>query len=124
MAVLRSAGKSQTIAFDLGEAQHWTHRADHVSLRSQRRLLGPEAASGLAVESSAGRYEVVARRASRVSAPAFSSSGRLLVGAEFAHTARCRPRVDGDYGARWRRTPARRRCRPRFAEPPVCVDWT
>ena len=102
--------------------EHRARRAHHFSLRSQRRFLRAEAAAGLAVESSAGRYQVVADRAPRLSPPAFASRARFLVGAKLADAARHRAGIDRHHGP-GRLRPESRRCRRTgAAEPAVCVD--
>ena len=57
-------------------------RAGDVAIRSQRRLLQAEAPAGLAMESSAGRHEVVADGASGLSAPALAARRAISGGRE------------------------------------------
>ena len=97
---------------------------DHFSLRSQRRFLGPEAPDGVAVESRSGRYQVVALRASGLSAFAFASGHRFLVGAELADAARHRAGIDRHHGVGRQRPQVRRRRRTGAAELAVRVDRT
>ena len=91
-------GNLKRHAVDLGEAEHRARRADHCSLRSQRQLLRAQTPGGLAVESRAGRYQVVDHRASGLLAPAFPSRDRFLVGAQLPDAARDRAGIDGDHG--------------------------
>src|ERR1035441_1817340 len=73
LAVFWSAWKPRANPVDLGEAEHRARRADHFSLRSQRRLFGSQASNGMAVEPRSRRHEVVPVRASGLSPFAFPS---------------------------------------------------
>ena len=83
---------------------------------------GPEADSGVAVESSAGRFQVVAHRAPRLSPFALPPRHRFLVGAKLADAARDRSGIDRHHGAGRQRPQDRRRRRTGAPELAVCVD--
>ena len=124
LALFRPAREPQAHAVDLGEAEHRAHRPDHFSLPAQRRLFGPEAQTGVAVESCAGRFQVVALRAPGLSPFAFPPRHRFLVGAKLADAARHRAGIHRHHGAGRQRPQARRRRRIGASELALCVDRT
>src|ERR1017187_4770127 len=88
LAVFWSAWKPRANPVDLGEAEPRARRADHFSLRSQRRLLGSQAPNGMAVEPCSRRHEVVALRAPGLPPLALPRGARFLVGAQLPDAAR------------------------------------
>ena len=122
LALFRSARKPQALALDLGKTQYRSGFAHRFSLSAQRRLFGSEADSGVAVESSAGRFQMVALRAPGLSPFALPPRRRFLVGSKLADAARDRAGIDGHHGVGWQRSHDRRRCRIGASELALRVD--
>src|SRR5438093_1085353 len=122
LALFRPARKPQALAVDLDEAQHRSGLANRFSLPAQRRLFGSEADSGVAVESSAGRFQVVALRTPWLSPFAFPTRHRFLVGAKLTDAARDRAGIDGYDGVGRQRPQDRRRRRIGASELALCLD--
>src|SRR5262249_15160641 len=92
------------------------------AVSAERCVFRSASGERLAMESRARRYQVVAERASRISAPAFDARRRFLDSAQHAHAARRGSAVDRDDDAGCRRDARKRYRRTGAAQSALCVD--